>query len=197
MDGVHESYHTRLGRHDDRVRPGPAPEIPDPLEGLARGDTGRREEHVVAPDQVVERELPLGVCQTVLFELLDLGALRRPHPGLHLSSEALHDRRREDTFRGPSDTDDGVQVGPTHPYGDGRGKVAFWPYLDARARPADLVDEALVPVTVQDGDGDLRSLAAERFCYGRDVLRNGGVYVDRVPRSGADDQLAHVHIRGS
>src|SRR5215204_1372101 len=161
MDGVHESYHTRLGRHDDRMSPGTAPEIPDPAQGLAGGDPCRREEHIGATDEVVQHKLPLGVYKTVLFELLDLGALRRPHPGLHLPSEALHDRRGENTFRGSSDTDDGVQIAPPHPYGDGRGKVAFWSDLNTRARLADLVDEAFVPVTIQDRDGDLRRLAAE------------------------------------
>src|SRR5215204_2514933 len=161
MDGVHESYHTRLGRHDDRVSPGTAPEIPNPAQGLTGGDPCRREEHVGATDQVVQRKLPLGVCKAVLFELLDLGALRRPHPGLHLPAEALHDGRCKDAFRCTSYTDDGVQVGPTHSHGDGRGEVAFWSDLNTRARLADLVDEAFVPVTIQDRDGDLRRLAAE------------------------------------
>src|SRR5215211_4955911 len=181
MDGVHESYHTRLCRHDDRVRSGSAPEVPDPFEGLARGDTGRREEHVGSPDQVVERKLPLGVCKTVLFEFLDLGALRRPHPSLHLPPKTFHYRRGENTFRGSSDADNGVQVAPSHPYGDRRGKVTLGPDLDTRARIADLVDEALVPVTIQDGDGNLRRLAAERLRYGLDVLRNGCIYVDGAP----------------
>src|SRR5918993_5943259 len=196
MDGVHESYHTRLGRHDDRVSPGTAPEIPDPAQGLAGCDPCRREEHVGATDQVVQRKLPLGVCKTVLFELLDLGALRRPHPGLHLPAEALHDGRCKDAFRCTSYTDDGVQVGPTHSNGDGRGEVALRPYLDARSRLSDLLYQALVPVTVKDGDGYLRRPATKRPRYGPYVLRDGGVYVDMAPRSRSNDQLAHVHIRG-
>src|SRR5215210_1326267 len=196
MDGVHESYHTRLGRHDDRMRSGTAPEIPDPAQGLAGGDPRRREEDVGAPDQVVQRKLPLRVCKAVLFELLDLGALRRPHPGLHLSAEALHDGGCEDALRGASYSDDGVQVGPTHPHGDGRGEVALWPYLDARSRLSDLLYQGLVPVAVQDGDGDLLRPAAEGLRYGLNVLRDGGVYVDVPLRSRANDELAHVHIRG-
>src|SRR5829696_4127792 len=178
MDGVHESYHTRLGRHDDRVSPGTAPEIPDPAQGLAGCDPCRREEHVGATDQVVQRKLPLGVCKAVLFELLDLGALRRPHPGLHLPAEALHDGRCKDAFRCTSYTDDGVQVGPTHSNGDGRGEVALRPYLDARSRLSDLLYQALVPVAVKDGHCDLLRPAAESLRYR------------------ANDELAHVHIRG-
>src|SRR5215207_11246304 len=196
MDGVHESYHTRLGRHDDRVSPGTAPEIPDPAQGLAGCDPCRREEHVGATDQVVQRKLPLGVFKAVLFVLLDLGALRRPHPGLHLPAEALHDGRCKDAFRCTSYTDDGVQVGPTHSNGDGRGEVALRPYLDARSRLSDLLYQALVPVTVEDGDGDLLRPAAERLGYGLYVLRDGSVDVDITFRSRPDDQLAHVHIRG-
>src|SRR5918992_3535912 len=124
MDGVHESYHTRLGRHDDRMRPGTAPEIPYPVEGLAWGYSGSYEEHVGALDQVVQHKLALGVRKAVLFELIDLRALRRPHPGLHLPAEALHDGGCEDTLGGASNADDGVQVGPTHSHGYGRGKVA-------------------------------------------------------------------------
>src|SRR5688572_11485886 len=67
VDGVHESYHTGLGGHDHRVRPGPAPEVLDPSQGLARRHAGRREDHVVAPDQVVEGELALRVVEAVLF----------------------------------------------------------------------------------------------------------------------------------
>src|SRR5215217_8540511 len=139
MDRVHESYHTRLVRHDDRMRPGTAPEISDPVKGLAWGNPCRCEENVGAPDQVVQRKLPLGICKAVLFELLDLRALRRPHPGLHLPTEALHDGRCKDAFRCTSYTDDGVQVGPTHSNGDGRGEVALRPYLDARSRLSDLL----------------------------------------------------------
>src|ERR671920_261825 len=196
MDGVHESYHTRLGRHDDRMSPGTAPEIPDPAQGLAGCDPCRREEHVGATDQVVQRKLPLGVRKAVLFELLDLGALRRPHPGLHLSAEALHDRGCEDALRGASYTDDGVRVGPTHPYGDGRGEVTLGPYLDARSRLSDLLYQGLVPVAVEDGDRDLLRPAAKRLCYGLYVLGDGSVYVDVTLSSRPNNQLAHVHIRG-
>src|SRR5919112_798771 len=170
MDGVHESYHTRLGRDDGRMSPGTAPEIPDPAQGLAGCDPCRREEHVGATDQVVQRKLPLGVCKAVLFELLDLGALRRPHPGLHLPAEALHDRGCKDTFRCTSYTDDRVQVGPTHSHGDGRGEVALRPYLNARSCLSDLLYQGLVPVAVQNGNGDLLRLAAERLRYGLNVL---------------------------
>src|SRR5215210_2527237 len=176
MDGVHESYHTRLGRHDNRMRPCTAPEISDPVKGLAWGDPCRCEENVGAPDQVVQSKLLLGVRKAVLFELLDLRALRRPHPGLHLSSEALHDRGREDTLGGPSDADDRVQVGPSHPDGDGRCEIALRPYLDPRSRLPNILYEALVPVAIKDGDGDLRRLATERSRYGLDVLGDGGVY---------------------
>src|SRR5215204_57167 len=196
MDSVHESYHTRLGRHDDRVRPRAAPEIPDPLEGLARGDPRRGEEYVGAPDQVVQHKLFLGVREAVLFELFYLRALRRPHSGLHLPAEALHYRRREDALGGPSDTDDRVQVGPSHSHGDGRGEVALWPYLDTRSRLSDLLYQGLVPVAVQDGYCDLLRPAAESLRYGLNVLRDGGVDVDVALRSRANDELAHVHIRG-
>src|SRR5215207_4816882 len=177
MDGVHESYHTRLGRHDDRVSPGTAPKIPDPAQGLTGGDPCRREEHVGATDQVVQRKLPLGVCKAVLFELLDLGALRRPHPGLHLPAEALHDGRCEDAFRCTSYTDDGVQVGPTHSHGDGRGEVALRPYLNTRSCLSDLLYQGLVPVALQDGDCDLLRPASESLRYGLNVLRDGVVNI--------------------
>src|SRR5215203_2405344 len=170
MDSVHESYHTWLGRHDDRVRPCAAPEIPDPVEGLAGGDPRRGEEYIGAPHQVVQGELSLGVRKAVLFELLDLRALRRPHPGLHLPAEALHDRRREDALGGPTDPDDRVQVGPAHPHSDGRCEVSLRPDLDARSGLADLLYEALVPVAVQYCYGNLRGPAAKRPRYGLDVL---------------------------
>src|SRR5918994_6429235 len=196
MDGVHESYHTRLGRHDDRMCPGTAPEIPYPIEGFAWGYSGGYEENVVTLDQVVQRKLPFGLCKAILFELLDLRALRRPHPGLHLTPEALHDRGCEDAFRGTTYSDYCVQVGPTHTYGDGRGEVALWPYLDARSRLADLLYQALVPVAVKDGNGDLFRPAAVSLCYGPYVFRDGSVNVDVTLRCRPNYQLAHVHIRG-
>src|SRR5215218_5825253 len=116
VDGVHKSYHTGLGRHYHRVRPGSTPEVLNSLQGLARRHAGRREDHVVAPYQVVEGELALRVVEAILSELLDLRALCRPHPGLHLAPEALHDRRREDAIGCPSYTENRVQVGPTHPH---------------------------------------------------------------------------------
>src|SRR5829696_4356092 len=194
VDGVHESYHTGLGRHDDRVRPCAAPEVPDPFQGLARGDAGSREDHVGAPDQVVQREFALGVIEAVLPELRDLGALGRPHPGLHLPAQALHDSGGEDALGCPSYADDGVQVGPAHPHGYGGGEVALRPYLDARSRLPDLLYKPLVPVAVKDGDGYLRRPAAERSGDVFHVLRNRRVDVDAALRSRAHDQLAHVHV---
>src|SRR5215217_7375562 len=122
--------------------------------------------------------------------------MRRPHPGLHLPAEALHDGGCEDALRCTSYSDDGVQVGPTHPHGDGWCEIALWPYLDARSRLSNLLYQDLVPVAVQDGDGDLLRPAAESLRYGLNVLRDGGVYVDATLRPRANDQLAHVHIRG-
>jgi hypothetical protein len=86
-----------------------------PLKGLARGYPGGGEDHVVGPDQVVERQLLLRVVEPVLFELLDLRALGRPHPGLHLAAEALDDGRGQDSLRRPADADDRVQLGPRIP----------------------------------------------------------------------------------
>src|SRR5918999_720542 len=195
VNGVHKSYHTgRLG-HDHRVRPGPTPEVLDPLEGLARRHTGRGEAHVVAPDQVVQGELALGVVEAVLDELLDLRALRRPHPGLHLPAEALQDGRGEDALRRTADPDDGVELGIVQSHGDGGGQVPLGPDVDARAGVADLLDQVLVPVPIKDGHGYLGRPAPHRLRDGPYVLRDGSVYVYPAARPRAHDQFAHVHVR--
>ena len=75
-------------------------------------------------------------------------------------------------------------------------QIALRPYLDAGSRRSDLLYQGLVPVAVEDGDGDLLGPAAEGLRYGLYVFRDGGVYVDVAFRSGANDELAHVHIRG-
>src|SRR3712207_5342498 len=110
VDGVHKSYHTGFGGHDDRVRPPAAPEIPDAVQGLPGRDAGSREDHVLAPDQIFQGQLTLGILEPVVLELLDLQALRRPHPSLHLPAEALCDGRCENTLRCPPDPDYGVEV---------------------------------------------------------------------------------------
>src|SRR5918998_92883 len=171
-----------------------AVDILDPLEGLARRHAGCGEDHVVGPDQVVQGELALRVVKPILDELLHLRALRRPHPGLHLPAEALHDRRGQDTLRRPADADDGVQLGPAQADRDGGGEVSLGPDVDARSSLPDLLDEVLVPVPVQNGDGYLRGPAPHRLCYDPYVLRDGCVDVDLAPGLPTGDQLAHVHV---
>src|SRR5829696_2648722 len=194
VNGVHESYHTGRRGHDHRVRPGPTPEVLDPPEGLARRHAGRGEDHIVAPDQVVQGKLVLRIFEPVLFELLHLRALRRPHPGLHLSADALHDRGGQDALGRPADPDDRVQVGAAQPDRDRGCEVPLWPDVDARAGLPDLLDEVLVPVAIEDRHGYLRRPALRRLRYGLYVLRDGRVYVYLRPRAG--DELAHVHVGG-
>src|SRR5215210_1696772 len=195
VDGVHKSYHTGLRGHHDGVGPGAAPEVPHAAQGLAGRYTGGGEDDVVGPDQVVQRKLLLRVVETVLLQLLDLRALRRPHPGLHLAAQALDDGRRKYSLGRPADADDGVDLGPAHTDGDGRGKVALRTDLDPRAGLPDLLDKVLVPLAVEHRDGDLLGPPPDCLGYSPDVLPDGRVYVDGAPRPGANDELAHVHVR--
>src|ERR687890_2549567 len=82
-------------------------------------------------------------------------------------------RRGQDAFGRPAYPDDGVQLGPVQPNRDGGREVPFGPDVDAGARLPDLLDEVLVPVPVENGDGYLGRPAPYGLGNGLDVLRDG------------------------
>src|ERR687886_1986237 len=194
MDGVYKSYHTGLGGHNHRVRPGTAPEVPDPIEGLSLRDAGRCEDHFIATNKIVQGELPLRVAEAELLKRLDLRALGRPHLGLDLAAQTLYHHRGQNALRRPSDTYDGVQVCAVQSYGDGWSEISFESQLNARSSTSYLLDEIFMPFSVQNRDRYLGRLASVGLSYSVYILGYRRVDVDVALRLRPHNELAHIHV---
>src|SRR5918993_2032178 len=195
MDGIHKSYHTGLGRHDHGVRPDAASKVPDPMQGFTRRNARRRKYHVFAPYQVVQGQLLLRIIEAVLLELLNLRTLGGPHLGLNLPSETFYNGRGQYALGSSPDTNNSVQLRPVQAHGDGRRQVALLADLNSRTGLPYLLDEVLVPGSVQHRHGYLRGSPAVRFGNGAYVLVHRRVDVDSTSRARTHDELAHIHVR--
>ena len=101
----------------------PSVVVADPVEELAVGDPGGREEAVVAFDQVVGGQHRLDVVAR-LDGGRALGVVARPELPLHLATHRLERRCRDDPFRGPPDADQQIDAGVGPGGRDGPGHVA-------------------------------------------------------------------------
>ena len=85
---------------------------------------------------------------------------------------------------------------PDHGRGDAGGEVAVADQPDARARLADLGDQALVARPVEHDDHEVVDLAVERLGDGLQVLLHGGVDVDLAPWRTGPPRACPCRCRG-
>src|SRR6185295_4821705 len=110
------------------------------------------------------------------------------------AAEAAHGGGGEDAFRRAADAHRGVDAGAADGGGDAGGEVAVGDQFDAGAGFADLRDEVVVALAVEDGDGQLVDVALEGFRETVQVLFDGGGEADEIGGGGADDDLVHVDV---
>jgi hypothetical protein len=145
----------------------------------------------LAGDEVVCDEHPVDLVAG-LEEPLALVVVPRPQLPLHRAAQALDRGRRDHTLGRAADPHEEVDPGPHLRGGDRRRDVAVADEVDARAGLADLGNEFVMAVALEDDDGEVVDVDLLRLCDAPEVLRRGRVDVDRVGRLGPDGDLVHV-----
>ena len=84
-----------------------------------------------------------------------LGLVAGPQPALDLAAHALERGGGDDALGGAADAEEDVGAGLGPAGRDGAGDVAVGDEADAGARLADLVDELVVAVPVEDDGGEV------------------------------------------
>ena len=103
-------------------------------------------------------------------ELLPLLVVARPEAALDAAADALQGRRRDDALRRAADAVKHVDARPFLSCGDRRCNIAVADQPDARARLAQLGDEAVMPFALEHDDVDFPGRLAERLGDGANVL---------------------------
>ena len=165
-----------------------------PRRQLAVGDAGGGEEHVVAPDQVVDVQDLLQVVAGVEGGLA-LVVVAWPQPAVHGPVEALEGAGGDHRLGRAADPDQHVDPGALAGGHDGPGDVAVGDQLDPGPGLADLADQVLVAGPVEDADGQVADMGALGLGDQAEVQGQRGLEVDRVGRLRADHQLLHVDAR--
>ena len=128
-------------------------------------------------------------------QLLPLVVVARPEPCLDAAADALQSGGRDDALRRAADPVEDVDAGVRLRRGDRRCDVAVADQLHARARVAELGDERVVTLALEDDHVDLAHRLPERLGDGLHVLRRALRDVDRIDGERADGDLLHVERR--
>ena len=99
-----------------------------------------------------------------------LTVFRRHQPALHPTVQAPHGRGGEHPFGCAADPHDGMDVGAADGGRDAGREVAVGDQPDARPGAADLLDQLLVPRTVEHDHDEVLHLAAETFGDDLEIL---------------------------
>src|SRR4051794_25273607 len=144
------------------MRPCAAAEEPNALEQFAGGNAGGSEDEVVAGREVfgdVDAVLVAVAHPRPAFALIVIAI---SEAGLDLAAEAAQRRGGDDALGRTARAHDGVDAGARNSTGDRRGQIAVTDELDPRAGLADLGDERLVALALEDDDGDVADPPSER-----------------------------------
>src|SRR5438552_14706364 len=125
-------------------------------------------------------------------ELLSLLVVTWPQLPLDATTDALERRLRDRAFGRTADPVEHVHPRPALSRGDRGGDVAVTDQQYLRTGIAELGDQRVMPVTLEDDDRDLPSRHALRLRDSIDVLRRRGVDVDGVEAMRAHGDLLHV-----
>jgi hypothetical protein len=145
------------------VGPGAAAEEADAAQELAIGDAGGAEDDVVARGQVVREVHALEVVDVHAHAARAFALLLRAPPelGLDLAAKAFQGGRRQHALRRAAGAHHGVHARPRYRDADGGRQVAVADELDTGPRRPHFGDELLVPLPLQDHDGDVPHVAAQ------------------------------------
>src|SRR3954447_18593393 len=194
MDAVDEPHPVAASAHDQGMRPCRVGEEAHATQEVtvrhARGG-----DDYLTRRQVVGREDLLDVVEAVLSRLLDLASRHRPQLRLHLAAEAAERSGGHHGLPGAADADRKVVVRAADHRRDRRGHVSVLDQLDPGAGGADLLDQVVMPWTVEHDRRYVVDAAAERLGDAEDVVGHRFAEIDRRPCQRTDRELAHVHIR--
>ena len=185
----------RARAHHDRLGLDAIPDHAHAAEQRAARDAGRGDEDVVALDEVVGGEDAVDVEARLDAACCALVLVSRPQLPLHRAAQAL-DRGRGDHALGRSaDAHEEVDARARLRRRDRRRDVAVADEVHARARVAQLGDQLVVAVALEDDDGEVVHVAVLRLGDTFEVLGRRRVDVDGVGGLGPDGDLVHVQRR--
>src|SRR5688500_6250335 len=78
--------------------------------------------------------------------------------------------------------------------GDRRREVAISDELDTRAGLADVLDQLLVPLALEDDDGEILHVSAEAVRDDAQVGRDGELHAHFAGGRGTNTQLLHIDV---
>src|SRR5215218_1179390 len=148
-----------LGAHRQRLGEGAAAVEAHAPQQLAVGHAGGGEEHVLAPDQVVDGQHLVEVVALVEGGPA-LVVVARPQPAEHGRVQALERAGGDHRLRRAADPHQQVDAGALARGHDRPGDVPVGDELDAGAGRADLPDQLLVAGAVEDADGQVGDVGA-------------------------------------
>src|SRR5918995_5822471 len=166
------------GAHHDRLGLDAGAADADAAQEDAARDAGRGDEDILARDQIVGREHAVDVVAGV-DELLALHVVAWPQLALNGAAQALDRRGGDNALWGAPDPHQHVHAGERLRCCDRRGDVAVPDQVDACPGLAQLPDQLLVAIALEDDDGHLADVEALCLRDRTDVLGRARVDVDR------------------
>ena len=195
MERVDEADRAALVAHDDGHGAGAAAKVLDASHHGRIGNGRRREDAVVAFDQVVEGHDAVDVINAHFPAALPFFVGIGNEAGLHIAAQAFQGRRSQDAFRSAADAHEDVDAGPFDTGVDSRRDVTVRDELDTGAGTAAFVDDFLMARPVEDDDGQIVDAPFQAFGDAAQVFLNGLGQVDAAFGPRADTELFHVHVR--
>ena len=191
MRGDDAAEGARARAHDDRLRLDTVADDAHATQERAARHARRGDEHVLALHEVVRGQHPRDV-EALVVEPLALVVVPRPQLSLHRTAEALDRRGRDHALRGTADPHEQVDARARLRRRDRRRDVAVANEVHARTGLAQLGDEVVVAVALEDDDREVVHRDALRLGDALEVLGRRRVDVDRVRRLRPDRDLVHV-----
>ena len=99
------------------------------------------------------------------------------------------------TFRRAARTHHGMNACAAHGRRNSRSQVAIADQLDARARPANLVDQILVARPIQHDHYQVLDVAMQSLGDHPEIDRRRGIQIHRALAGRADHDFFHVAVR--
>src|SRR5262249_10535288 len=187
VDRIYETDARRVALHDDRARARAVAEEADAAHERAVGDAGRGENDSVARRQFLRRvnAARLGAPRAAAFLVFGLPGHEARED---LAVQAAHRGGREHALRRAAGPHDGVDAGADDRGRDAGRQVAVADQPDARAGPADLLDQLLVPRPIEYHDHEIFDAAIEAARDRPEILVHGRVEADGLLRARSDHQ---------
>lgn len=194
MDGIDHANGAAPTAHDQRLCGHRVVGVPHSFEQITSGDSGGREEAVVAPHQIVETQHLLEVKSFGggSSHLLIVPGIE---PTLKIATHGLEGRGGNNTLGRSANTEQDVDPGVGPGARNGTGDVPVADQIDPGAGVTDLVDDALVAGPIKHHRRDVSDVAALGLGQRTNVLLDWEANVDHTVSGRTDGKLLHVDER--